>query len=112
MASAAVAPSLTGIQKAAVLMIALGDQASSTLLKHLDAEQVQAVSNAIADLQSISSSEAESVLEEFSAATTDATRIGYGGIAYAKKILTSAFGPEGSKRHLDQLSESDHGGPG
>jgi flagellar motor switch protein FliG len=94
---------LTGAQKAAVLMIALGDQASVGLLKQLSEEQVQAVSGAIADLSSITAAEAESVLQEFRDATSDGSRVGSGGIAYAKRILTSAFGPEGSKKHLDQL---------
>ena len=94
---------LTGAQKAAVLMIALGDQASVSLLKQLSEEQVQAVSGAIADLSSITAAEAESVLQEFRDATSDGSRVGSGGIAYAKRILTSAFGTEGSKKHLDQL---------
>jgi flagellar motor switch protein FliG len=84
-------------------MIALGDQASASLLKQLSEEQVQAVSGAIADLSSVTAAEAESVLQEFRDATSDGARVGSGGIAYAKRILTSAFGPEGSKKHLDQL---------
>jgi flagellar motor switch protein FliG len=94
---------LTGAQKAAILLIALGDQASAVLLKQLSEEQVQAVSGAIADLSSVTAAEAESVLQEFRDATSDVARVGPGGIAYAKRILTSAFGPEGSKKHLDQL---------
>ncbi len=94
---------LTGVQKAAILLIALGDQASAGLLKQLSEEQVQAVSGAIADLSSVTAAEAESVLQEFRDATSDGARVGPGGIAYAKRILTSAFGPEGSKKHLDQL---------
>jgi len=97
--------SLTGVQKAAILLIALGDQASAELLKHLTEEQVQSVSSAIANLPSVSAADAEAVLEEFYAATSDANRVGRGGIAYAKRILTGAFGPEGSKRHLDQLPD-------
>jgi flagellar motor switch protein FliG len=108
MAASTSAVTLTGAQKSAILLIALGDQVSAGLLKHLSEEQVQAVSGAIADLPSVSAPEAESVLEEFHGATSDTVRVGPGGIAYAKRILTSAFGPEGSKRHLDQLPES-HG---
>jgi len=103
MATPSAAGTLTGAQKAAVLLIALGDQASASLLKQLSEEQVQSVSGAIADLSSVTAAEAESVLEEFLDATSDGARVGSGGIAYAKRILTSAFGPEGSKKHLDQL---------
>ena len=112
MASPAVAITLNGTQKTAILMVALGDQASSALLKHMDPAQVQAVTNAITNLRSVSSAEAEAVLEEFFAATSNAARVGYGGLAYAKKLLTSAFGPEVSKRHLEQLPDVDEGGRG
>lgn len=94
---------LTGAQKAAVLLIALGDQASASLLNQLSEEQVQAVSGAIADISSVTAAEAEAVLQEFRDATADVARVGPGGIAYAKRILTAAFGPEGSKKHLDLL---------
>jgi len=103
MATPSAAGTLTGAQKAAVLLIALGDQTSASLLKQLSEEQVQTVSGAIADLSSVTAAEAESVLQEFLDATSDGARVGSGGIAYAKRILTSAFGPEGSKKHLDQL---------
>ena len=102
------ATNLTGVQKSAILMIALGDQASAGLLKQLDEVQVQSVSGAIADLSAVSAADAESVLEEFRTATSDVARVGPGGIAYAKRILTSAFGPEESKKHLDQLPGADH----
>ena len=103
MATPSAAGTLTGAQKAAVLLIALGDQTSASLLKQLSEEQVQTVSGAIADLSSVTAAEAESVLQEFLDATSDGARVGSGGIAYAKRILTRAFGPEGSKKHLDQL---------
>jgi flagellar motor switch protein FliG len=104
MAASASAIALTGAQKSAILLIALGDQVSSGLLKHLSEEQVRAVSSAIANLPSVNPAQAEAVLEEFRNATSDVMRIGPGGVAYAKRILTGAFGPEGSKRHLDQLT--------
>src|SRR5271170_6106398 len=94
---------LTGVQKSAILMITLGDQGSAELLKHLSEEEVQLVSNAIATLPAISQEHAEAVLEEFRSIATDAVHVGHGGVAFAKRILTSAFGPEGSRKHLALL---------
>jgi len=68
------------------------------------------VSSVIANLPSVSAPDAEAVLEEFFAATSAASRVGYGGIAYATRILNGAFGPEGSKRHLDQLPDAGQAG--
>ncbi len=99
------APLLTGVQKSAILLIALGDQGSAELLKHLSEDEVQMVSNAIANLPTISTEHAEVVLEEFRSIAADAVQVGHGGVAYAKRILTSAFGPEGSRKHLERLPE-------
>jgi flagellar motor switch protein FliG len=96
-------PVLTGVQKCAILLIALGDQISAELLKRMSDDEVQLVSNAIATLPAISSEQAESVLEEFRSVTAQAAQVGRGGVDYAKRLLTNAFGAEGSKKHLDRL---------
>src|SRR5580693_10733639 len=106
MAASAGLPQLTGVQKSAILLIALGDQGSAELLKHLSEEEVQMVSNAIANLPTISAEHAEAVLEEFRSIAADAVQVGHGGVAYAKRMLTNAFGPEGSKKHLDRLPDA------
>ncbi len=103
MAASAIAPALSGVQKSAILLIALGDQASAELLKHLSDEEVQTVSAAVANLPVFSVEQAQAVLEEFRAVTADAAQMGHGGVDYAKRILTNAFGPEGSKKHVDRL---------
>src|SRR5579862_8653034 len=100
MATAAMATALTGLQKAAILLVALGEQASTEMLKHLSDSEVQAVTGAIANLPPVSPEQAEAVLEEFRNATQGALHVGQGGLNYARRLLTSAFGPEGSKKHL------------
>src|ERR1022692_3208002 len=105
MSASAVAPLLTGLQKSAILLIALGDESSAELLKHLSDDEVQKVSNAIANLPAISMEQAQVVLEEFQSVIANATQVGQGGIAFAKRILTNAFGPEGSKKHLELLPD-------
>ena len=70
MAAPAHAPVLSGIQKAAILLISVGDQVSAELLKRLSDDEVQAVTAAIASLPAISREQAEAVLEEFRAATS------------------------------------------
>jgi flagellar motor switch protein FliG len=102
MAGPVVAPLLTGVQKSAILLVALGDQGSAELLKHLSEDEVQIVSDAVANLPVISPEHAELVLEEFRS-IAGPPQVGQGGVAYAKRILTNAFGPEGSKKHLERL---------
>src|SRR5689334_652783 len=104
MAAPAHAPVLTGIQKAAILLISVGDQVSAELLKRLSDDEVQAVTAAIASLPAISREQAEAVLEEFRSATYSGQ--GHGGVDFAKRILTSAFGAEGSKKHVERLPKA------
>jgi flagellar motor switch protein FliG len=105
MAAPAHAPVLTGIQKAAILLISVGDHVSAELLKRLGDDEVQAVTAAIASLPAISREQAEAVLEEFRSATSHSGQ-GHGGVDFAKRILTSAFGAEGSKRHVERLPKA------
>jgi len=105
MSAPAHAPVLTGIQKAAILLISVGDQVSAELLKRLSDDEVQAVTAAIASLPAISREQAEAVLEEFRNATSQSGQ-GHGGVDFARRILTSAFGAEGSKKHVERLPKA------
>lgn len=105
MASATITPILSGVQKAATLLVAMGDEVSGALMKHLSDEEVQLVSAAIAELPAIPLQQSEAILEEFRDAATGALQLGHGGPAYAQKVLKQAFGPDGSKKYLDRLRQ-------
>ena len=106
MAAAALAPALSGLQKAAILLVALGDEASGALLRHLSDEDVALVTAAIADLPLVPVTQAEAILEEFRDAANGALQMGHGGTDYARRVLAQAFGAEGSKRHMERLPQS------
>ena len=92
---------ITGPQKAAILLVALGDKISGEVMKQLNDEEAKAVSKAIARLEKVTPSQTESVLEEFCQLTGQ--NGGRGGFDYAKRVLANAFGPEGAKRIADHL---------
>jgi flagellar motor switch protein FliG len=94
---------ISGPQKAAILLVALGDKLGGEILKQLNDEEVKAVSKAIARLDKITPSQTESVLEEFTQAARGGAR---GGFDYAKRMLAHAFGPEGAKRIAEHLPKS------
>ncbi len=94
---------LTGVQKAAVLLIALGDQAGAELIRHLSEEEVQMVAREVARLKHITPNQAESILEEFYQLTSAREFIAKGGIDYARTMLMNAFGLETTKRLMDRL---------
>ena len=94
---------LPGAYKAAILMVMLGDEASSAILRQLDEDEVQGISREIAQIQTMTPEEAEGVLEEFYQMSMAHDYVLKGGVEYARRILVTAFGPEHSKKMLDRL---------
>jgi flagellar motor switch protein FliG len=94
---------VSGRRKAAILLIMLGEDASSGILRGLDEDEVQEITREIARVKSLTSEEAEGVLEEFYQMAVAHDYVVKGGIDYARKVLISAFGPEAAKKMLDRL---------
>jgi flagellar motor switch protein FliG len=97
---------LSGVRKAAMLLIVLGEQASSDILRHLNEDDIQRVSREVARITAISSEQAENLLNEFHQITTAGDYVARGGIEFARKLLTRAFAPEVAKRLLDRLTKA------
>ena len=97
------APRISGPQKAAIVLILLGDQASAEIIKQLPEDDVQLVSREIARLKTIEPEQTDFVLEEFYQMMTAGHYVIKGGLDYAKNVLTNAFGPEAAKKLLDRL---------
>ena len=97
---------VSNAQKAAMLLIVLGEQASADLLKQLSDEDVQKVSREVAKITSISSEQAEAVLEEFHNMAVAGNYVARGGMEYARKMLMAAYEPEAAKRALDRLTKA------
>jgi flagellar motor switch protein FliG len=95
---------ISGPQKAAILIVALGDKIGGELMKQLNDEEVRSVSKAIARLETVTPSQTESVLEEFCQMTGQNS--GRGGFEFAKRVLANAFGHEGAKRISEHLPKS------
>jgi flagellar motor switch protein FliG len=98
--------SLRGIQKAAMLLILLGDQASAEIIKHLSEDDVQLVTREIARMKKITPDQADAVLEEFFQMTTARNYVVAGGLDYAKSVLINAFGPDTARKLLDRLMKA------
>ncbi len=96
---------LTGIQKAAVLMVILGEQTSADVLRELDEDEVQRIGREIAGIPNITSDVAEGVLSEFYQMLVARDYVLKGGIDYARRVLLTAFGPDQARRLLDRLSK-------
>ena len=94
---------ISGVRKAAIVMVMIGDEASSALLRELDEDEVQQISQEITRVHTMTPEEAEGILDEFYQMMIAHDYVLKGGIDYARKVLTNAFGPEHAKRMLDRL---------
>ena len=102
----AVQTTLTGARKAAILVMALGEDVASELFKHLDEGEVEKIAKEIAALGPVASDTGERVLEEFHQLTRAANYVTRGGVEYARKLLVSSFGKDEATRILDRVVRS------
>ncbi len=94
---------LTGSQKAAVLMVTLGDETAASIFKYLEEDEIQTISREIALTKHVQPEVAEEVMEEFHTMTQARSYISQGGIEYAKKLLIKSVGPEVARKIIDRL---------
>jgi len=87
-------------------MVILGDHVSAEILKQLEEDEVEEIGREVARMSSITTEQAESVLEEFYEMTVAHDYVLRGGLEYARKILINTFGPEPAVKMLDRLTKS------
>lgn len=93
-------------EKAAILMIQLGEETTATLFSHMDVDTVTEISRYIATVKNVDKQVATAVLEEFYAIMQSNQFIRSGGLEYAKEILYRTFGSEVAQKILDKLAKS------
>ena len=83
-----------GVERAAILLMALGEQAASEVMKHMAPREVKKVGAAMADLENISRQQVANVLDIFCETMQNETGFGLGTDIYLRNVLTKALGPE------------------
>ncbi len=97
-------PAAAGAHKAAILLVLLGEDAASQIYRHLPSGEVERITQEIAHMQAVDSATALAVLEEFERLVMAGDYLAQGGADYANKLLIKAFGAEGAKELLRQVS--------
>jgi len=95
---------LTGKEKAAILLISLGPEASAQVFKHLSDEEIEDLTLQIASLRKIEPEIREKVLNEFDGMMQAQEYIEQGGIAYAREVLEAALGKERARVIMERLT--------
>ena len=97
---------ISGVQKAAVLLIALGPERSAQVFKHLKDEEIEQLTLEIANTRSVPADVKEMVMDEFYEICLAQQYIAEGGIAYAKQLLDAALGEDRAKTVIGKLTAS------
>jgi len=98
--------STTGLQKAAILLVLLGEEAASNIYRHLPEADVERLTRRIAELEHFKPDTAISILEEFRRLALTQGYLAEGGPEYAEKLLVKAFGENGAQRLLEQVKRT------
>lgn len=99
---------LSGRQKAAVLMMALGPEVSGPIFQHLSEDEIDQLTLEIANLQRVDSDTKTRVIEEFHELVLAHEYVSKGGIEYARELLESGLGPEKADDIIRRLTASLH----
>ncbi|MEG8945600.1 flagellar motor switch protein FliG [Rosettibacter firmus] len=94
---------ISGLQKAAMLMVALNVEAASAVLKHLDQNDIEAISAEITRVKNIPSKVADGVIEEFYNMVTAREYVLEGGIDYAEAVLEKTFGKPKAQEIIEKV---------
>ena len=97
---------ISGVQKAAILLIALGPEKSASIFKHLKEEEIEELTLEIANTRSVTPQLKEEIIDEFYQICLAQQYIAEGGITYAKELLENALGNEKAMSVIGKLTAS------
>lgn len=97
---------LTGVQKAAILFITLGPEASAGIIKRFPESDIQKITYEIANITGVRAEQRQEILNEFIEMNRAKEYIVEGGLEYAKNLLSKALGQQRAKEILDKVTEA------
>lgn len=100
------AKGLSGRQKAAILLIALGAEMSAQIFKHLKEEEIEQLTLEIASARKVNSERRQEVFDEFYHMCLAREYITQGGIDYAREVLEKAMGGQKALEILNRITSS------
>ncbi len=90
-------------QKAAVMLMVLGPQASGNVVRHLDEDQIEVLSLELARLDKVTPEQRENVIREFYEVAIAQDYIAEGGVEHARRVLEEAFGNDRAEEVIKRI---------
>lgn len=98
---------MSGPQKAALIVIAMGQEAAAKVFKSLREDDIELLTAQVARLGDVPSGTCDTVLEEFDELMMANTYLTEGGLEVARDILHKALGPERAMEVLDKIQQTE-----
>ncbi|MBI5807062.1 MAG: flagellar motor switch protein FliG, partial [Ignavibacteriales bacterium] len=92
-----------GLQKAAMLMVALNIDAASAVIKNLDPADVEIITAEISKVKNVSSKTIDTVIYEFYNMVTAREYVLEGGLDYAQAVLEKTYGSGKAIEIIDKI---------
>lgn len=92
-----------GAERAAILLMTLGEAEAAQVLKHMGAKDVQKIGAAMAQMQNISRDEVSNVIQGFTNELENQTSLGIGADEYIRKVLVNALGEDKASNLIDRI---------
>ncbi len=102
---------LTGTQRAAVLMLLLGEEQAANIIRFLSPKEVQGLGAAMVQVAELSQEAVNAVLDEFLAEIKRQTNLGLGTSDYVDKVFRRALGDDKAASVLGRINPG-HGSKG
>ncbi len=94
---------LTGVQRAAVLLLSLGEAEAAQVLKFMSAKEVQKLGSAMTTVGGLSREQVETVMGGFVESLDRQTSLGVGADDYVRKVLVQALGEDKAGNVIDRI---------
>lgn len=94
---------LSGSERAAILLMSMGEQAAAQIMKHMGPKEVQRVGEAMATTRNVSREQVNEVLHSFAETAGHETALGVGSEDYMRNVLVGALGEDKANNLIDRI---------
>ena len=94
---------LNGAERAAILLMVIGEQEASKVLQHMTPDELQMLGEAMTGVNDITQHEIHDVMKNFSDDTKNTTPLDIGAYDYLKNVLKKALGTNKAKNILSRI---------
>jgi flagellar motor switch protein FliG len=94
---------MSGVQRASILLLALGELDAAAILKHMGPKEVQELGMAMAGLDNVTTTQMELVMQKFVSTLETQTALGLDSDQYIRNVLTDALGEDKASGMIDRI---------